>query len=256
MSRKSSIYLSICSMVILIVLYVLTASGWLGGIPVGEEGSYGAPLVIPESYAFTIWIPIYLFLIIFPFYQLFKKQEDHTASTQIRVWYSLNVIANGIWLVLASHEWLLGTVLVIIFMLISLIKINELLLNIKSNGTKINFWFEQIGFSLYFGWITLATVLNISAALKYYQWEGFGISDVSWSLIILPIAALIATFTFRKYRDVGYALVIIWAFIAIIIKHLDANFSIAFLSIAIVASFIGLIFTEKMKMLRTGRNGI
>ena len=60
-------------MLVMLVLYILTSAGILGIRPVGEEGSYGSPLIVPESYAFTIWAPIYLFLVAFPFYQLLKK---------------------------------------------------------------------------------------------------------------------------------------------------------------------------------------
>ncbi|NAS13895.1 hypothetical protein [Poritiphilus flavus] len=250
MSRKQSLYLSMGSMFVFVTLYLLTSTGIIGFNPVGEAGSYGAPLVVPEAYAFTIWAPIYLFLIAFPIFQLLKKQEADKSWNEIRVWYSFNVIANGLWLVFASYDWQIGTLLLIVFMLISLFKINGLLLKLKSNGAKVNFWFERIGFSLYFGWITLATALNVSTALKFYQWQGFGISEVSWSLLILSVAALIAAATFWKYRDTAYALVVVWAFTALIVKHLNFEVLIAYLSMAIVTLFIGLILTNEVKTLK------
>ena len=257
MSRKMSIYLSILSMSIFLSLYILTTIGIIGFRPVGEEGSFGAPLVIPESYAFAIWGPIYLFLTIFPLYQLFKRNEKHPSWSQVRFWYSTNVIANGLWLVGASYDWLWFTLALIVFMLVSLIKINTLLLKIKSEEDEVSFWFERVGFSVYFGWITLATALNVSAALKFYNWDGLGISEVAWSIIVLTVAASIAAFTYWKYRDTSYALVIIWAFIALIIKHLDSSIKIVYLSILVVVVFTILILIgSSKKFKKVFANGI
>jgi hypothetical protein len=111
---------------------------------------------------------------------------------------------------------------------------------IESSKAAINFWLERLVLSLYFAWITFETVLNVSSALHFYRWDGLGISEVTWTLIMIPIAAIIAGYTSRTYRDVAYAGVVVWAFTALTVKHWDTIPSLAYLSITVVVIFVGI----------------
>lgn len=238
MSHKSSKYLALGGVLLLLVLYGITNIGLLGDNPVGSTSRDTSPLIVPAGYAFAIWGPIYLGLIAFPVYQLIKGREDHPAWIPLRQWYTFNVIANGVWLAFASYSWQWLTVVVIIAMLISLFQINTLLLKIKADGADYNYWLERLVFSLYFAWITLATALNISSALAFYEWGGWGISEIRWTMIISVVAALIAGATALKYRDAAYAGVVIWAFSALAVRHYPDIDSLAYLALAIAASFL------------------
>lgn len=248
MQQRKYQYLSLAALIILMILYSLTSFGLMGDNPVGQTASYTDPLIVPAGYAFSIWGLIYLGLIVFPIYQIFNKKERSPLWQEVHLWYSLNVVLNGLWLVFASYDWLWTTVGIIILMLISLIRINDLLNQIESKGEKINYWAERLVFSLYFAWITLATALNFSSALTFYEWAGFGISAINWALIILPVVALIAGVVFRKYRDVVYAGVVIWAFIALAVKQIDDYPSIAYLSVGLSVIFLILILTGRQKI--------
>lgn len=247
MTHQNSRLLALGAMIIMLILYFLTYFGWMGDNPVGQTPTYENPLIVPAPYAFSIWSIIYTGLIAFPIYQLVKKKQDHDLWKSVRIWYALNVIGNGLWLVLASYNWLWMSLAIITFMLVSLYKINALLIRIKAEGGEVNFWGERLVFSLYFAWITLATALNVSAALSFYQWDGFGISDLTWAIIILPIIALIATAVVLKYKDIGYAAVVIWAFIALVVKHWEAYPILAYISIGVIIWFTGLMVLSGKK---------
>jgi hypothetical protein len=105
----------------------------------------------------------------------------------------------------------------------------------------MSYLLEQFVFSVYFAWITLATVLNIAAALSYYEWNGFGLSELTWSYIMLPIAAIIAGISARKYKDNAYAGVVIWAFAALVVRHYHSEPTLAILSASVIAAFLLLI---------------
>ncbi len=247
MKYRSSIFLSIGAVIVMFILYALSNLGYLGDSPVGRTSVDTEPLIVPAGYAFSIWGIIYLGLIVFPIYQLVKNRSESELWHKVRIWFSLNVVANGLWLAFASYNWLWITVGVIIFMLISLYQINKLLIQIKESGVAIDYWPERFVFSIYFGWITLATVLNIAAALNYYDWNGLGLSEINWSMIILPIAAYITGTVVWKYRDSAYAGVVIWAFIALVVKHWGIIPSIAYLAIGVIAAFVILIITRGRK---------
>lgn len=242
---KSSILLSFLSVGIMFLLYGLTQAKFFGDNPVGQGGNFNTPLIVPEPYAFAIWGLIYTGILIFPIYQWFKRQDGHPVWKQMHVWFSVNVVANGLWLVAASLDWLIVSVLIIVFMLMTLYQINQLLNKISQTQGALSYWPEKFVFSVYFGWITLASALNITAALLFYKWEGFGLGDIPWSITILIVAALIAGIVSWKYKDVAYAGVVVWAFIALVVKHMSTNPILGYLSIAVVLIYFILIFMMK-----------
>jgi hypothetical protein len=228
----------------MVTLYLITTLGLVGHTVVGETSTYNKPLVIPEGYAFSIWGIIYLGLIAFPFYQWFKPHDadnDDPRWIKIRILYSVNVILNGLWLVFAAYEWLILTVIVILAMFYTLYRINDWLFQLNNEGFAVNNLFEKAVFSIYFGWITLATALNITAALDFYNWNGFGLSDQTWALVILPVAALLSAIPVRKYRDNAFACVVIWAYAALIVRHYEVEQTLVIVSAIICAVFLLLI---------------
>lgn len=242
MNLSKSIYTSIIACIIMLVLYGLSATGLLGDNPVGQTANYVNPLIVPAGYAFSIWSIIYIGLIVFPFYQFAKRKSGDSRWKKVHTLYALNVIANGLWLAAASYDWQWISVIIIVFMLYTLVQINKYLDQMSADDTSISYWIEKFVFRVYFAWITLATALNVSSALTFYKWDGFGISEETWALIILPIVALVAGFISVKLRYIAYAGVVIWAFVAIVMKHYNSIDSIAYLAIAIVVIFAGLSF--------------
>lgn len=246
---KPTILVSFFSVLVMFALYFLTEARFFGDNPVGQGSNFNEPSIVPQPYAFAIWGVIYLFLLMFPLYQYTWRDNGDALWKQVHYWFSANVIANGVWLAAASMDWLIITTFIILFMLVSLYKINELLIKIRVNDGGVNYWTEQFGFSVYFAWITLASALNITAALVFYQWDGFGLGDIPWSVAILSVAALIAGVVYLKYKDVAYAGVIIWAFIALVVKHITDNPVLGYLSIAVAAIFGILVLLESRRKL-------
>ena len=80
-------------------------------------------------------------------------------------------------------------------------------------------WAVRVPFSIYLGWITVATVANITDVLDYWSWNGFGIAPELWMGIVLLAVLVIATLMAFTRRDVAYALVLLWALAGIGIKH-------------------------------------
>jgi hypothetical protein len=239
---RKYVLISLLAMVIMVVLYGLTTGGVLGDNPVGTTGTDSNPLIVPSGYAFSIWGLIYLGLIIFPIYHWFKTpQNQHKLWGRIHSWYTINVVCNGLWLVCASYDWLWLTVAIIIIMLMNLVMINRDMIRIEEVEGVQHYWLEKFPFSIYFAWITLATALNISSALAFYNWNGLGISEINWTIVIMIVAAAIAGHIAYHKRDRAYAGVVIWAFIAIALRHWGSIQSISILAIGVVALFAGMI---------------
>lgn len=78
-------------------------------------------------------------------------------------------------------------------------------------------------FSVYFGWITVAAIANVTVFLVSIGWNGFGMEDVFWTSIILLVGASIGILRMRKDRNIAYGLVLVWAYLGILLKHVSAE---------------------------------
>jgi hypothetical protein len=89
--------------------------------------------------------------------------------------------------------------------------------------SKKEYFFVKLPFQIYFGWITVATIANVTALLVDYGWTGWGLSETFWTIAVIAVATLIAISVILKGRAVAYGLTVIWAFSGIIAKHVSAN---------------------------------
>jgi benzodiazapine receptor len=97
-------------------------------------------------------------------------------------------------------------------------------------------------------------VLNFASALSFYEWEGLGIPEVTWTVTMIAVAALIAGYTSRRYRDVAYAGVVVWAFIALTIKHWGAGTQVlSYVGGAVVLLFLALMVWNGRERLAAAR---
>jgi hypothetical protein len=82
-------------------------------------------------------------------------------------------------------------------------------------------WMAHIPFSLYLGWIAVATIVNVASALYAAGWGGWGLSAIAWTAVMIVVAALVAIGVISQRDDVTFPLVFVWAFVAIALRHSD-----------------------------------
>lgn len=219
----------------------------------GEISDAYGNLFAPTGYTFSIWGLIYLLLGGYTLYQLgfFHKKGNYKINrllNEIGIYFSISSVANFFW-ILAWHYDLIGLSLILMIIILAcLIFINTRLK--QEELTSREKLFIRIPFSIYFGWITVATIANITTWLVSINWNGFGISDTIWTIIILIIGAMIGIGTILINRDIPYGLVIIWAYVGIVIKHISKDgFAgqypaiISTLAICIAISTLAIVFT-------------
>ena len=222
----------------------------INGKYTGELSDKIPNLFVPSGITFAIWGVIYLLLILFAIYQsrdFFKKDKiEMPYLTKITPFFILASAANIIWIFLWHYEQVALSLIAMLILLISLIAI-YIKLNVGQQQTPLKEkMFIHVPFSVYLGWITVATIANITAWLVIISWDGFGISDVTWTIIVLCVATLLTLIILYKRRDIAYSLVIIWALLGIVIKRMQdqteiattATIAIVIIIIAIIGTFI------------------
>ena len=212
-------------------------------------------LFVPSGITFAIWGVIYLLLILFAIYQardFFKKEKiEMPYLTKITPFFILASAANILWIFLWHYEQVALSLIAMLILLISLIAIYIKLNEGQQQIPLKEKMFIHVPFSVYLGWITVATIANITAWLVIISWDGFGISDVTWTIIVLCVATLLTLIILYKRRDIAYSLVIIWALLGIVIKRMQDQTEIATTAtIAIVVIIIAIIGTFIFKYLK------
>lgn len=185
----------------------------LNGQTTGDISNRLPVLFTPAGYVFSIWSVIYILLAIWiiGFWIRYKKGEVPTVK--ITLFFTLSAVFNIVWLFLWHYEFFAWSVVVIFAYLISLI---ALYLQYKNSERKFT---ERLPISINMGWLSVAAITNVSFALTYYNWSGWGLSDQLWAVIMLTVATALALHIRFHYSDIPYALVFIWAFVGIAVKH-------------------------------------
>lgn len=236
-AQRKSQYLALAAIAVFIPVFLLTQYGYFGPTPIGRSANDTAPLVVPAGPAFSIWGPIYVGLIVFAVYQFLIDRANSPRWVRLRSWFFANVLLNGLWLVAASYNYQVATVVIIVGMLYSLFRINVIFRTLRMEGVAFNFWLERLVFAVYFAWITLATALNVASALYDYGWDGWGWSAENWSVLLLIVVAAIAGYTAMKFRSAAYALTVVWAFVWLGVRHQGNNELLASLALVFVVLF-------------------
>ncbi len=210
----------------------------------GELSDQYPNLFTPAPITFAIWSVIYLALLAFIGWQLWPirntlRAEQRNSAVSALGW-------NFVWLCLLNMGWLFcwhyelvtASVVVMLVMLILLIRMNILIFR-RLTHTADNRNFLQIPFGLYLGWISVATVANITAWLVGRNWDGFGLSEKTWTVSMIAVATLIAILAVYSWRNIPYAAAVIWALLGITIKH-QAMFGSPF-SLVILTAYGGML---------------
>lgn len=196
----------------------------INGIDTGAVSDLYPNLFAPAGMTFSIWGVIYFLLLIYTIYQFTspkdqnEKEKNEKILNQVGIYFIISSLANILWVFSWHHLLIPLTVLLIIIILVCLARIARYLDKKElSNKEKL---FIKLPFSVYFGWITVATIANITVFLVSVDFSGWGILPSVWTITVLFVGALIGMIRLLKDRDIAYGLVFIWAYYGIYFKHI------------------------------------
>ena len=195
----------------------------INGLNTGELSDRYPNLFVPAGLTFSIWGIIYLLLLSFVIYglsQAFKKPSSPVPFLEkIGPLFLVNCLANISWILAWHYLYINLSLGIMLVLLLSLIGIYLKLEIGNQPASPAILTRVQIAFSVYLGWISIATIANSTAVLVNAGWTGFGISPVVWTVILLTVGMVLALRMLFKFQDLFFALVVVWAFIGILIKR-------------------------------------
>jgi benzodiazapine receptor len=222
LSKTSSNFLCFGNLIAFIVTLVvngLAGTTLLNNRSTAQVSDLYANPITPAGYVFAIWEIIYALMLVFVIYQLLPKQKDKLFQRQIGALFILSSIFNVVWLFLWQYDYITFSVLLMFALLATLITIYLRLDIGKSRVSLTDKLCVHLPFSVYLGWITVASIANVAAALVSVGWGGFGLSAETWAIAAIIIALIVTLVVIVARRDVAYSLVIVWALVGIAAKQ-------------------------------------
>lgn len=213
---------NLLTVILALTINILASTLPLNGQNTGEISDRFQVYFVPAGYVFSIWGIIYLGWIAFTIFQLQRSQKESSRLRGLGYLFALSNLANAAWL-FCWHYNQFGLSVLVMLALLGLLIASYLRLDVnRASVSRLEYWSVDVLFSVYLGWITVATVANISDWLYTIGWDGFGISAQIWAVIMLFVASLLGVVMALRRRDVGYLVVLVWAFIGIAVKQTPA----------------------------------
>lgn len=206
----------------------------LNNTTIGELSNQYDNLFTPAGYAFSIWGLIFLGLLAYSIFQIkrvFFSEKKSDFVHQTGYWFLIANLLNASWVIAFVYEYTALSVVIMLGILFSLVQII-----VRTNMERWNAPISVIAFvwwpiCLYSGWIAVATIANIAAYLTKIGWNGFGMSDQTWTVIMLVVAVALNLFMIIRRNMREFAMVGVWALIAIFVRHQNSYSTIALVAI-------------------------
>jgi hypothetical protein len=210
----------------LALVATIVVNGLASGLPLngkqpGEIANRFDVYFLPPGYVFSIWGLIYSALIAFVVYRLLPAHRASGAVRAVSGLFIASCVANIAWIFCWHYE---RFTLAFVAMLGILLALTGVYLRLNIGRAAVSWqdrWFVHAPFSLYLGWISVATVANATQLLYYLEWGQFGLSAEAWMLVILGVVVVLAALVAWQRRDVIYLLVFVWALAGIAVKQAD-----------------------------------
>lgn len=188
----------------------------LGGVTSADISDMYPTLVTPAGFTFAIWGIIYTLLAVFVVYQLLTKNKQFLQ--QVGVFFALSSLLNVCWLFLWHYDFVTYSLILMFGLLASLIlvymrlDIGRVTVSLKERLC------VHLPFSVYLGWISIATIANVSVALTAVGWNGFGIAAETWFVAVICVAVALTLALLVIRGDVAFSLVVVWALTGMLSK--------------------------------------
>jgi hypothetical protein len=192
----------------------------------GEISDLYANLFAPAPITFAIWGLIYLLLAVYVFYQMHVFHPRRRPLQQRRfnavAWaFILSSLANTAWIFAWHYQWIGVSMILIAIVLVCLIFSVLTLSDMQLELSDVQWIYVPM--LIYFGWLTIANIANVTTYLVYMDWNRFNLTESVLMIIVLSVGVLIGSVVANRFKSLSYLAVLIWAYVGILLKHTIAS---------------------------------
>lgn len=249
-------FLNTISLLAMVWVNYLANSVPIGGHTTGELSAMYPNLFVPAGITFAVWGIIYLSLFVFVAYEWYGIWQGRGHKTEmtrrIGPLFLLSCGLNIGWIYSWHQQMVLASVVLMVILLIILLIIYTRVNSYSPDFRKAEQFTVLLPFSIYTSWITIALIANITALLVNMDWQGWGISPVLWTNIMVVIGAIISVLMVYRYGDIFFGAVTIWALLGIVLKRSGFPFDemasiiiVSLIAIVVVSSTVTAVVYKK-----------
>ena len=222
------------------VIASFIGSGATGGTPIQDAAggalAADATLIAPAGPAFAIWTPIYLGLLAYAVCQFLPSLAHQQRQRRVGYWAAASLILNGGWILSVQFDQLVLSAVLIVLLLAVLCRIFILLVDSRPESP-LEATVLDVTMGLYLGWVTIATVANLTALLVVAGFDGFGWPAEAWAVSLLVVAGLIGLgLAVRGRGRLSPALALSWGLLWVAVGRLGDGPESAITGIAAIAA--------------------
>jgi hypothetical protein len=206
----------------------------LNNLTTGEISDRFEVYFVPAGYVFSIWGLIYIGLIAFAVFQALPAQAENPRLNKVRGVFLISSLANIAWLFFWHYEYFSATIIAMFLLLISLSVIYVRLGIGRSRVDRTEKYLVRVPFSIYLGWVSVATIANATSLLDFLGWGGWGLEPQVWAAIMIGVTTLLGSVMAIDRKDGAYILVLTWALVGIAVKQAEASLVVASALAAVV----------------------
>lgn len=218
--------LNLASVIIALIFNYMAIALPINNKTTGELADKYENYFVPAGFTFSIWGIIYLAILVFSAYTIyiaFKKDDaDHNYVSRLSVWFIIANLANGVWLIFWHYEWVIFSFITMLVILFNLLDMYYKMAESRPHSLPATLCLF-VPISIYLGWISVATIANITAALVSVEWQGGFWHPSVWAVVMVGIATLLGIILIYVRGDQVFALVITWALYGIYSKRMVLN---------------------------------
>jgi benzodiazapine receptor len=241
---------NVVAFVLVVVVNILANLLPLNGRTTASISDSYPTLIAPAGCVFSIWGIIYALLLVFTVFQALPSQRGKPFLRQVGYFFLLSSLANVSWLFLWHYGQIVLSILPMFVLLVSLILIYLRLQIGKSDASTVEKLSVQVPFSVYLGWITVASIANVAAAAVSLDLNGLGLGEIAWTVLVIIIALIIALGVIVTRRDIAYSLVLVWALVGIVVKQSDNQSIVLTAGTSAAAILVALVAVNLRSMLK------
>jgi hypothetical protein len=225
MNKRTAIIFSILNLAAflsMIIANILANALPINGMNTGELSALYPNLFVPAGFTFSIWGVIYFLLFLLMVRQFMTLGADAGGRVFIRAitpWFFVSCLLNALWIVAWHYRQVAVSLIVMILLLLTLILIYQKLGVGRTSSPPSLKYLVHLPFSVYLGWISIATIANVSVFLVHTGWMYGLVTEEFWTVLMMLAGAVLAFLMAFRRNDIFYALVVFWAFAGIMAKR-------------------------------------
>jgi translocator protein len=219
-------FVNLVGFIVVILFNYTSSAGYFSSYGIGTVSRMNPTKISPAGGAFAIWAYIYILQAFFVVYQFVWPKEDEALLLHgVGFWYLGTCLCNSFWIVAfvqgnAAALWC--SMFIIFGLLASICKVymNASCWRRTRPGGVFQFLALDVHFSLYGGWVTVASIVNTSIAINT-AWGADPATASACSVIMLVVALVLNTIIAVTRRDCVWPGVLAWASNFISAAHQD-----------------------------------